>query len=169
MSSSNFLNTVPIFQGAQSTFYLINGIKYHLQFPIGWALNHKSHYCSYINENIGTGPIECTNCANHGSLRGVFIGYCGNCLQQYSDNGEWRGNKVALGLSVETTDNAILWHKYPYMSNIPKEEIGDEEGADLTDLAINFDEFEQVVANLDEDEQNTDEENTDDEDEDADE
>jgi len=38
-------------------------------FPTEWATSHTPD----------TGPIDCFNCRDHGSLRGVFLGYCANC------------------------------------------------------------------------------------------
>jgi hypothetical protein len=42
---------------------------YHENFPVEWAVCPKD----------GTGPGQCANCADFGSINGVFIGYCANC------------------------------------------------------------------------------------------
>jgi hypothetical protein len=46
-------------------------------FPLEWALSHESE----------TGPVECENCAYHGTTNGVFVGYCVNCAQ-YTYHGQ---------------------------------------------------------------------------------
>ena len=128
MSSDNYFTSIPVFKGAQGKYYLVDGIKYHIRFPIAWALNHKSFEPE--GSLLGTGPIKCENCATHGTLRGVFVGYCGNCLEQYCTYGnDWRGPPG--GHSVKYLQVEDLWAIFPYMTNVYKEEIGDEEGADL--------------------------------------
>ena len=49
--------------------------KYHISFPIEYALSHMP----------GTGPEECDNCTYYGNIGddNVFLGYCGNCAQEY--------------------------------------------------------------------------------------
>ena len=56
-------------------YYILNGVKYHISFPLPYALSHKR----------GTGPEECGNCADFGSIgfNKVFLGYCGNCAGDY--------------------------------------------------------------------------------------
>jgi hypothetical protein len=61
--------------------YLIGGIKYHSRFPREWAENHLE----------GTGPENCGNCLCHGSLAGVFIGYCGNCADYVYEGDRGQG------------------------------------------------------------------------------
>lgn len=53
-------------------FKVYNNELYALTYPDSWIMTHKK----------GTGP-ECYNCLDHASWRGVLIGYCGNCAQQY--------------------------------------------------------------------------------------
>jgi hypothetical protein len=45
-----------------------NGI-YHPKFPEEWAENHEEL----------TGPEQCLNCAEYGTINNIFIGYCANC------------------------------------------------------------------------------------------
>ena len=62
--------------GEFNQFYTISGqdgVKYDKDFPVEWAKTHLPH----------TGPIDCKNCAIYGSYKGVFIGYCCNCAQDY--------------------------------------------------------------------------------------
>ena len=39
-----------------------------------------------------SGPKGCGNCRKYGSIRGVFVGYCGTCLERYEFIHDWRGN-----------------------------------------------------------------------------
>lgn len=62
--------------GEFNQFYTISGqdgVKYDKDFPVEWAKTHLPH----------TGPIDCNNCATYGSYKGVFIGYCCNCVEDY--------------------------------------------------------------------------------------
>ncbi len=158
MSAINYITSIPIFQGAQGKYYVINGVKYHMRFPLDWALNHEAHYVPDCDANIKTGPVDCGNCKAYGSIRGVFVGYCSNCLRQYIEYGnDWRGH--VSGLSIESTAEKDIWDTYPYMTNIPKAEIGDEEGADLTDHGITFEDLEAAIARAEEAREQDDEEN----------
>ena len=139
-AATTFLTAVPIFQGAQCKYYIVDDKKYHVYFPVGWAHEHKTFGIDYT-----AGPNECKNCDDYGSIRGVFVGYCSNCLQTYCESGDWRGNLVAPGMSVEMLEDGDMWLQYPYMSGVPKSEIGDEEGADLTDQGINLEKFSEAI------------------------
>jgi len=70
---------------------------YHEKFPEAWALNHQE----------GTGPGQCNNCADYGSVKGVFIGYCANCALYCYDGSRGRG---FMGYGVELSDNDALQH-----------------------------------------------------------
>jgi hypothetical protein len=146
MSAAQFVESIAVFQGAQGKFYLVNGHKYHIRFPMDWAHNHKAfRLVGEVEFNDGSGPEHCENCATHGSIRGVFIGYCGNCLQNYIDTNEPRGRLVAPGLSVGMLENDDIWLQYPYMYNVPKSEIGDEEGTEVTDDGINLERLAEAI------------------------
>lgn len=62
---------------------------YHASFPNEWIITHIE----------GTGPEECLNCADYGSYKGQFIGYCANCAQYpyYGQRGRgFMGNGIEL-------------------------------------------------------------------------
>ena len=146
MSAAQFVESIAVFQGAQCKFYLVNGHKYHIRFPMDWAHNHKAfRLVGEVEFNDGSGPEHCGNCATHGSIRGVFVGYCSNCLQNYIDTNEPRGRLVAPSLSVDMLENDDIWIQYPYMYNVPKSEIGDEEGAEVTDDGINLERLAEAI------------------------
>ena len=137
MSSTNYVTSIPIFQGIQGKFYLVDGYKYHPCFPIQWALDHMCFH-SGEHENL-SGPIGCENCAAYGSIRGVFVGYCSTCLNLCSKQGIWRGVLIAPGSDINELENLTIWQQYPYMYGIKKTEIGDEEEANVTYNCIEAD------------------------------
>lgn len=74
--------------------YLYQGVWYHEQFPVSWAMYH----------HFDTGPRDCLNCACYGSVEGVFVGYCANCALHVYTGGRGRG---FMGDGVELdTDRA---------------------------------------------------------------
>ena len=75
--------------------YLYDYQWYHEKFPEAWAKCH----------NEGTGPGQCGNCADYGSVNGVFIGYCANCAL-YDYNGT-RGRGF-IDNGMELSDNDVL-------------------------------------------------------------
>jgi len=137
MSALQFVEAVAVFQGAQGKFYLVNGQKYHIRFPMEWAHNHLEFLISR-QYTAKTGPNHCPNCKSHGSIRGVFVGYCCNCVRHYIDANQPRGCCVGTGLPVYILANRDIWSKYPYMYGVNKSEIGDEEGAVATDEGIDL-------------------------------
>jgi hypothetical protein len=60
---------------------------------------------------------------------------------------------VAPGLSVEMLEDNDMWAQYPYMSRVPKSEIGDEEGADLTDNGVNLERLADAIEAAEKDEE----------------
>jgi hypothetical protein len=78
--------------------YLLDYQWYHENFPEEWARCHTE----------GTGPGQCSNCADYGSVNGVFIGYCGNCAK-YDYKGQ-RGRGF-IDTGIENSDNDVL--EYP--------------------------------------------------------
>lgn len=143
-AATNFVTNIPVFEGAQGKYYIVNGKKYSVYFPIAWAHEHLTFQIEDCEDK--TGPEECGNCDAYGSIRGVFVGYCGNCLQNYHGSQYWRGCPVAPGLSLEMLEDSDMWAQYPYMAGVPKSAIGDEEGADLTDRGINLEELSDAIA-----------------------
>ena len=124
MSANSYITSLPLFQGAQGSYYLVNGYKYHPCFPVHWAMNHKTFY--HGKHEARSGPIDCPNCRTHGSIRGVFVGYCSNCLKDYLNAGIWRGVAVVRGQGASGLQNLTLWMQYPYMYGIDMDEIGDK-------------------------------------------
>jgi len=114
MSSTNYITSIPIFNGIQGKFYMIDGVKYHICFPIKWAIDHLRE------ADLQFGPIGCGNCAVYGSIRGVFVGYCSNCITR-------RGTNLFPAVVISHLENEHIWQQYPYMYGIDKSEIGDEE------------------------------------------
>ena len=164
MSAANFVTTVPVFEGVQGRFYLVDGEKYSVYFPIAWAHDHITFY-NEEEQQLGTGPKNCGNCKKYGSIRGVFVGYCSNCLENYHDSGYWRGSLTAPTCSTITMlEERDMWSQYPYLSGVKKYSIGDEEGADLTEQCVNSGEFDNDEA----DEMDIDDEADDEADDDAD-
>jgi hypothetical protein len=125
------IQSINIYQGVQGKYYVVNGKKYHINFPIAWALDHRTFRVGNYEEP--SGPERCSNCDVYGSIRGVFVGYCCNCLLNYTTS-DWystpnlRGNRVGpIGVSLETLSHHILWQRCPYMICVGADEIGDEE------------------------------------------
>jgi hypothetical protein len=61
--------------------YLYDYQWYHEKFPKEWAMSHLPE----------TGPRQCNNCAEYGSVNGVFIGYCANCAVYCYEGSRCRG------------------------------------------------------------------------------
>ena len=120
MSTNQYINSIPIFQGSNGKFYIVNGYKYDINFPLAWALNHRN--CNY-NQAIGSGPKECANCLSYGSINGVFVGYCSNCLTNVYDN--QRGICISPGSSVDMLSEYTMWERYSYLKGVTKNEIGE--------------------------------------------
>lgn len=144
MTASQFITAIPVFQGAQGKYYLVDGEKYHIRFPIDWAHNH----IVFERQNCvieGTGPKNCVNCKIHGSIRDVFVGYCGNCLRTYIETNEPRGRLIAPEMSVDMLENSDIWRQYPYMFDVKKSEIGDDESVNVTDEGINLERLDEAI------------------------
>lgn len=61
--------------------YLYDYYWYHENFPKEWAMCPKD----------GTGPSQCGNCLDYGSINDVFIGYCANCAIYVYEGSRGRG------------------------------------------------------------------------------
>ena len=130
MSDINYITSIPLFKGVNCDYYLLNGHKYHLCFPIQWAMNHHKTFHDDESGSVhesASGPADCENCKYYGSIKGVFVGYCSNCLRNYLDAGIWRGVLIAPGSDINELQNLTLWTQYPYMYGIDKNSIGDNE------------------------------------------
>lgn len=127
MSAITFVASIPVFNGFQGKFYIVDDYKYHTRFPIEWALDHKTFITGKRNEYKETsGPKGCANCRAYGCIRGVFVGYCGTCLNHYENIQQWRGNPMG-GWNINDLCEGSIIHMYPYMVGVKKSEIGDEE------------------------------------------
>ena len=130
MSSNQYVNSIHICQGNQGKYYILDGIKYDIHFPLVWALDHRN-YEPYYHEEMdktyinGSGPKECGNCKAYGSMNGVFVGYCSTCLEHVY-HGKRGDYSIFPGMSITMLCECTLWKQYPYMNGIKFEEIGDK-------------------------------------------
>ena len=97
-------------------YYTFNGINYDITFPVFWVLN----------ENPETGPHNCDNCRDYGTLRGVFIMYCANCAEYVYYNEAGYGalqNGIEKGGSDinRSAWNTYLKHREPAYIGLPQE------------------------------------------------
>ena len=129
MSANQYICAVPIFQGNQGKYYIIDDYKYDIHFPLAWALDH--HNEPYYNKDTnktyinGSGPKKCNNCFVFGSLNSVFVGYCSNCLY-YVYNDKRGDHSINNSKSIDTLYEYIIWKKFPYMNGVKISEIGDK-------------------------------------------
>ena len=105
--SVNYTNNIKIhyYQGTHGKYYRIEelhqedidenysglpplpNIAFDIHFPINWVFDEKYFYEDC--EPYCTGPHNCKYCRNYGIYKGVFIGYCGRCADQFNCS---RGN-----------------------------------------------------------------------------
>ena len=77
--------------------YHYEGQWYISKFPREWAENHLPT----------TGPHECSNCREYGTMGDIFIGYCANCAD-FVYRGE-RGRGFMLDGKEETSPRALRY------------------------------------------------------------
>lgn len=128
--SENYIGSIKLFQGKQGKFYVVDGYKYHVCFPISWAINHKK----FGRGSSGSGPENCEKCRKNGSLRGVFVGYCNPCIIKYRDIFQEQRGKDFGGIYLKHEDETAMWQVYPYMTGVKKTDIGDEEFDEVDNL-----------------------------------
>lgn len=114
MSANQYVNSIGVFQGTQGKYYIVDGCKYDIHFPLAWALDHQTYP---DDPDCGSGPKECYACLTRGSVNGVFVGYCENCL--FHVYGQTEDN-----VSYESAE-AMMWAQHPYMCGVGLHEIGD--------------------------------------------
>lgn len=114
-------NTPNIQLGEQGYFYEVNGYKYTGTFPYEWAINHLP---SPVCKEYGSGPKDCANCRDKGTINDVFVGYCFNCLDEIY-NGEHAEKRNGVYYAENATDEE-LWEACPYMQGIYRAQIGDK-------------------------------------------
>ena len=83
---SSALTCIPVVKYVEGPrpFYLLDGFRYDLNFPLAWALNHLAWD---RNPNYLSGPKHCEYCRTTGCINEVFISYCFNC-QKHIYNGK---------------------------------------------------------------------------------
>jgi hypothetical protein len=106
-------------QGTHGEYYEVNGIKHTGTFPYEWAKDHKCHpfYITY-----GSGPEFCETCRSDGTINGVFVFYCHNCVKKIYNDTIFPKRHDALHLATDEE----LWEACPYMQGIPISQIGDK-------------------------------------------
>jgi hypothetical protein len=125
MNSIKQIANIPIIQGERGKFYIYQGFRYDIHFPISWAMEHWP-----LNDCHLSGPEECENCRIYGSFNGVFVGYCSNCLRMYEDK---RGNhEICRGAAIYQMNDVELALRYPYMARVSLTQIGDRHYNDAT-------------------------------------
>ena len=130
-------NTPNIQLGEQGYFYEVNGCKYTGTFPYEWATNHLPNP---VCEEYGSGPKDCANCSDKGTINDVFVGYCFNCLNDIY-NGEHAEKRNGVYYAEEATDEE-LWEACPYMRGIYRAQIGDKK-YEYEDLELSDEDEEQ--------------------------
>jgi hypothetical protein len=115
-------------QGAQGEYYEVGRCKYTSTFPYEWAIDHK-----YFDDSIyPSGPEWCGNCREYGSINGVFVFYCANCVNIYEDIIYPKRNDELFLEDILTDED--LWKACPYMQGIPLSQIGDKPVAENQEL-----------------------------------
>jgi hypothetical protein len=118
---------LPLIQGKQGRYYLVDGCKYDEHFPQEWAQNPLEYpecdedggpiCCS--DERL-TGPKYCGNCREYGSINGVFVFYCANCYKFL-----YKGSRGGFIYAAIDATEKELWEEMPYMNGVKFDEIGD--------------------------------------------
>jgi hypothetical protein len=98
-------------------FKTYNDELYALEFPDEWMTSHKE----------GTGPVECFNCMDYASWRGVCIGYCPNCAGLYEGFSRGPGF-YDKAVEYKQSDIPVEKSAYnTYLKGVSLENIGDIE------------------------------------------
>lgn len=122
-----------VFQGTHGKFYVVDGVKYDVHFPVAWAVDHGTFYYGCADEEdvaIQTGPKHCENCKTYGSYNGVFISYCGNCAAHYTEPRIGRPCTSVWCLPIDSDDRRdgrFCEHCFPWMSGVNTNEVGDDD------------------------------------------
>ena len=115
MSETYYIDSIAIVKGIQGMYYIVEGEKYDINFPLKWAL------CQNPIGEIPEipGPKHCENCKTYGSINEVFVAYCKNCATIY--NGEREGILGNAYVAREVLDSLS------YMKGVSIADIGDTE------------------------------------------
>ena len=97
--------------------YTIQEITYSKYFPPGWSTSHLD----------GTGPHECDNCLNYGSINEVFLGYCMNCARYDYDCKRGHGFCNGCEDIIEEDFENSATHTYLKYFGMSDEDIDNEE------------------------------------------
>ena len=108
------LTGIQIYQG-RGKYYILDGEKYDIHFPLHWAMCHKGTNPKYPDENAG--PKECLNCKDNGSINNVFVAYCSNCSHYAFD-----GTREGCGFDEIALES---FGQMSYMNGVLLSEIGD--------------------------------------------
>jgi len=110
---------LPLIQGQQGRYYMVDGFKYDEHFPQEWARDHKLYF---FGEEFmySSGPKGCGNCNTYGSINGVFVFYCANCFKNL-----YSGSRGGFIYCSDDTTEEELWREMPYMNGVKFSEIGD--------------------------------------------
>lgn len=131
MSQISYVNSAAIIKGKQGMYYVLDGEKYDIHFPLEWA-------CSQIPlpecpESI-PGPKYCEDCKLYGSIHGVFVAYCPNCAYNIFD-----GVREGILGSAQTAREAL--HSLSYMEGVSLSEIGEEEVVEIEETECHDDDY----------------------------
>ena len=91
--------------------YLYDYQWYHEKFPEAWAVCHEE----------GTGPGQCNNCADYGSVNEIFIGYCANCAMYIYEGARGRG---FIDVGVENSETSVLDYPSAFDTYLKDVDIG---------------------------------------------
>lgn len=70
-------------EGYYTIRYAPMRIKYDVHFPVEWAMDDnfiEPRKKRKSNTNQYVGSLNCANCRKYGSINGVFVQYCTNCV-----------------------------------------------------------------------------------------
>ena len=117
---------LPLIQGRQGRYYIVDGFKYDEHFPQEWATNHLSIPSFNDDSIIASGPKACNNCRTYGTVNDVFVGYCGNCVAYIYNDKSRGGFDCCVDIKNDITEET-LWCEYKYMNGVKFNEIGDSD------------------------------------------
>ena len=134
MSSFKILPEITVRQ-ERGIYYVIDGEKYDIHFPLHWAICHKSTNPEFPDDIAG--PKDCLNCKTSGSIHNVFVAYCPNCAY-------YLFNETREGVGIETDASESL-KTLSYMRGVLPKEIGEYDVDDYDVEVVTEDEEETAV------------------------
>jgi len=109
---------------------------YYETFPEHWATCHEP----------GTGPGQCGNCADYGSINGVFIGYCANCAVEVYKGSRGRG---FIDVGLEYPGAEMLEYPSVFDTYLEGIDIWAIEGVSMPDLISDHDSMPDLISDDD--------------------